>query len=84
MRMTPSLGFVEAAQQVDDGGLAAAGRADQGDGLARLHPEGEVGQDRFAVLVVEVDMVEFDLALQRLGWDGFRSVVRPPARCRSA
>ena len=43
--------IVEARQQVDDGGLARAGRADDGDGLPGFGGEGDVLQHRHAILV---------------------------------
>ena len=67
--------FVEPAQQVNNGCLPAAGWADQGDHLARFHLERKICQDRFAVFVIEIDMVEFDLAQDRFGWYGFRTVL---------
>ena len=58
----PGGGFVEPAQQADDRGLAAAGEADQGDGLAGADGEVEVLQHRLAVLVGKADVLEADLA----------------------
>ena len=55
---------VEPGQQAHDGGLAGAGRADQGDGLARGDVEVDQVQDVTAVVLVpEHDVVEIDLAL---------------------
>ena len=48
MVMRPSRRVVEARQQVDDGGLARAGGAQQGDGLARQRLEADLFQDRIA------------------------------------
>ena len=61
----PAPGLEEAAEQVDDGALAAAGRPHQRDGLALLHQQVEVAQDRLALLVVELHVVEDDVAPER-------------------
>jgi hypothetical protein len=44
----PFLRLIEAAQQVDDGRLAAARRPDKGNRLARPHAQVEVAQHRLA------------------------------------
>ena len=56
------LRLVEPADQVHDGGLAAAGRPDQRDRLPALDVQAEVGQHRLVGLVVEVHVVELDVA----------------------
>ncbi len=60
------LGFVEAAQQVDDGGLAAAGWSNQRDHLTRFHVQREIAEDGLILLVVEIHMIEFDLGEDRI------------------
>ena len=61
---------VKAVEQLDDGGLARAGGADDRDLLARLDPEAEVAQHRLARTVGEGDVVEDDLAAPRATrWD---------------
>lgn len=55
---------VEAGQEERDRGLAAAGGADDGDGLAGADLQGEAVEDGAAVLVGEGDVVELD---RRLG-----------------
>ena len=55
--------IVEARQQIDDGRLAAAGRAQQRDGLARLDRERHAAEHRLAALeVAESHVVELDSA----------------------
>ena len=54
------LHIVEAQQQADERGLARAGVAHDGDGLARLDAEADVAQHPVFVLVGEPDVVEFD------------------------
>lgn len=49
---------VEARQQEREGGLAAAGRTDDGDGLTGLDREREAVEHRTVVLVAEADVVE--------------------------
>ncbi len=46
------------ADQVLDGGLARAGRADKGHPLAGLHGKGHVPEDPFLVPVGEPDVFE--------------------------
>ena len=53
---------VEARDQVGDRGLARAGRADQGDGLAGLGAEADVLEDRPARIVGAGDVLELDRA----------------------
>ena len=58
--------LVEAADEVDDRGLARAGLADERDGFACADVQVEVLEERFAFLVEEVHMVERDVARDRL------------------
>ena len=51
-------GFVEAQQQVDQGGLARAGGADDGDGLVRGDGEIQVLDQWLGRLVAEGDLLE--------------------------
>ena len=60
----PLGGLVEAAQEVDDGGLARAGLADQGDGLARLDGEVEVFQHLFPAGILEGYVLKLDIAME--------------------
>ena len=63
-----ALDFVEAQQELNRGGLAGAGVADDGDGLAGLDVEGDVAQDPVFVLGIgaavigEPDVAKFDFA----------------------
>ena len=57
------LRLVEAGDELGDGGLADAGRADEGDHLTGLRAEGNVLQHRHALHVGEADVIEGDLAL---------------------
>ena len=66
----PALGLVKAAQQVDDGGLAAAGGTHQGDGLAGLDVQVEVLDDRHFILVPEMHMLKDDIAADGARVDG--------------
>ena len=59
----PLVRVVEAAEQVDQRGLAGAAGADQADHLARLDDEADVVQHRLARLVAEGDVLELDPAL---------------------
>ena len=71
----PFGGIVEARQQVDDGGLARAGGAQQGDRLARLGLEADILQHRLAAAeVAEGDILEAHPALHRRQRDGTRLV----------
>ena len=58
----PAVEIVEAAQQVDDGALARAGRADERDALAGAHVQVDVFQDVNALLVGEGDILKVHLA----------------------
>ena len=58
-------GFVEAAEQVDDGGLATTGRTYQGDGLPAGYLEGKVANDRLVIIVMKTDMVKGHVARKR-------------------
>ena len=69
---------VEARDQVDHGRLARAGRADDGDRLARLGHQVDVAQHRLARLVLGPDVVEHDPTLRSAA-----SVARSGASCRS-
>ena len=61
---------VEAGQQVDQGGLAGAGRSEQGDHLTRLAGERNLVQHRSVFGIFETDRLEFDLAFKtRRGLD---------------
>ncbi len=55
---------VELAEEVDDGALARAGVADEGDGLARLGGEADVVQHRAGRHVMETDVAELHPATQ--------------------
>ena len=48
MMTVPAMRIVEAWDQADDGGLSAAGRADDPDELAGLNVEADVGEDGLA------------------------------------
>ncbi|MCW0416310.1 hypothetical protein NB689_002064 [Xanthomonas sacchari] len=56
------LQVVQPQQHVDQGRLAGAGRPDQADLLARAHLQVEPGDDPAALAVMEVDVLEADLA----------------------
>ena len=58
--IAPAVEFVEAHDQVDERGLAGAGRADDGDGLAGLGDERQVGDQRVVRVVGERHVVELD------------------------
>ena len=68
----PALDVVEAQQELDGGGLAGAGVADDGDGLAGLDAEGNVAQDPVflagigAAVIGEPDVAKFDFAAHGL------------------
>ena len=55
---------VEPVDEVRDGGLACAGRADEGELLAGLGVERDVVQDGLLRVIAEVDAVETDVAAQ--------------------
>ena len=69
--------LVEAHQQVDHGGLAGAGRADDSHLLAGLHGRGEVVDDGLVRVVAEAHVAEFHVAAHRL-----RLAVRADAQQR--
>ena len=56
------LRFVEPAQKIDDCGLTATSRAYQGDRFSSSDGQAQIGQDRFAILVIEIHMVKLDIA----------------------
>jgi hypothetical protein len=58
----PGVDLVEAHEQVDDRGLARAGRSDDGDRLARRDVEREVLDERLVGLVGEEHVLERDAA----------------------
>ena len=62
----PALDLVEAHEQVDQRGLAGAGRADDGDRLAGLGLQRKILDQRFGRIVAELDMVEPHQALDVL------------------
>ena len=55
---------VEPVDEVRDGGLACAGRTDEGELLAWLGVERDVVQDGLLRVIAEVDAVETDVAAQ--------------------
>src|SRR5579859_2116455 len=59
------LWFIEAADEVNNGGLSAAGWPDQGYGFALAYGQVEVFQNGFTVFVVEVHVIELDVGLDR-------------------
>ena len=65
IRIAALLHIVEAQQQIGQRGLAGAGMADNGDGLAGLNREADVLQHPFLAVVGEPDLVEFDAAALR-------------------
>src|SRR3954452_12239356 len=62
-------GQKEFLKQSNYGRFAAAGVADQRNGLARLRDKRNIGQDGTAFLIFEMNIVEFDTALD--SGDGF-------------
>ncbi len=58
-------GQIELGDEVDDRAFAAAGLADEGDGLAGLGGEVDVVQDRLLRIVAEGDVLELDAAVDR-------------------
>ena len=60
-----ALAVVEAQQQVDDGRLAGARAADETDLLARTDVQVELVDDAAVLAVVERDIVEADVAIDR-------------------
>jgi hypothetical protein len=69
--------LIEAYEQVDQGGLACAGRADDRDALAGGHVEGEVFDEGLVWLVPEGHVLQAHLPGQRRGrgWGSGRDVV---------
>src|SRR6266568_7650018 len=66
----PGVDVVEARNEVENGGLAGAGGADQGDSLAGRHHEIGAGERRRRPVIAEGDAAEADLAAahgERLG-----------------
>ena len=63
MQIRAGIHVVEAAEQVDDGGLACARRADQGNRFAGSCIQADVLQDGFVRFVAEGDVVEADVAV---------------------
>src|ERR1700677_3652119 len=51
--------MIEAVPPTDNGGPPAAGVTDDGDGLARLHGEGDVLQDITVVNIGKIYLLEF-------------------------
>ena len=81
--MLPLLHVVEPLQQREQGGLSAAGLADQPDPLARLEAEAELVEHLHAAGIAERDVVEGDrrAALdQRLGFRMVAQFVRKQQR----
>ena len=79
----PSGDVVEAGDERRDRALAGARRADEGDRLAGLHVQVDVAQDRDVRHVLEVDVVEHDLAPHVRELDGVLRRPRSPASCRA-
>ncbi len=73
-------GVIEARDQVDDRGLARAGRAQQGDHLAGLGLQRDVVQHLMVAEVGERDILETDVAFDRGQWDGVRRLLHLGAR----
>ena len=68
-------GIVKAGDEIDDGGLAAAGSAQKGDGLTRFRHKINMRKDRVTTLVIaEGDIVELDIALDLRQFDGVRFI----------
>ena len=61
--------IVEPHKQLDHGGLAGAGRADNGDFLPGLHVGSKIVDDDFIRVVAEADMLEIHLTLQAVDRD---------------
>ena len=82
--------IVEARDQVDDGGLAGAGGADDRDRLARLGDEADAAQHVLFLLVGGVDVIELHLAddgghrLARRLCPGWQACVSSRPKMRSA
>ena len=56
---TTPLNIIKAVEQLTDGGLARAGRADQGDTLTRSDRKGHVPQYPLLLVVRKPDVVKF-------------------------
>src|SRR5882762_2394700 len=82
-----ALDVVEAQQQGDQGGLAGAGVADDGESLAGLDAEGNISEDPvligglWDISIAEPDVAEFDFATRMIegngvgiGFDDYRLV----------
>src|SRR5688500_7354709 len=69
------IGLVEAADEVDEGGLAGAALPDEADHLAGLDAEGDVLEDGLRLVVAERDVCELDLTADALDVDGVLVVV---------
>ena len=60
---TSTVGIVEAAQKIDDRGLACTGRTHNGNRLSLIHMKADVLQDRDAILITESNMIKVYRAL---------------------
>lgn len=67
---------VEPGDQLDQGGLARAGLADERDGLSGGDGQGDAGEGLLLVAVGEVDVLEGDLAAQPAHLGGGGGVLR--------
>ena len=70
-----ALRFIETTEQVDDGGLTTTGWPNQGDVLTRFDLQREIGQNRLAILIVEIHVVEFDLASDGFSCKRIRAIL---------
>ncbi|MPN58241.1 hypothetical protein SDC9_205944 [bioreactor metagenome] len=77
--------IVEAQHQAEDGGLAAAGRADDAEGFAAPEAEADVGEVVLHLVVGEADMAELDVGAAASGWRnvGYRVQAGNCHVCRS-
>ena len=66
---------VQAGNQIDDGALAGAGGPDDGDAVPRLQFKADVLEHGAVLLVAETDVVEHDVALDPVRYNGVRRVV---------
>ncbi len=73
----PRVQVVEAGDQLGDGGLARAGRAHEGDRLARFDVQVDVVEHGLAGDVAEAHVAELDGALQRREVDGVGGLGHP-------
>ena len=69
------VGVVEAHEEIDDGSLAGASGADEGDLLTRFNLAGKIGDSRLILRVAEIKVVEGDCTSDffnslRGGWIG--------------